>query len=262
MKDILNSINEIFGKLYSSIINDGFELLDKITVIDSKILNINTLKVFKDNIDSINAIVISLLGGICIFFILKYIISLYSDTYVLNIYYLIIRTVIVCIISTNSMYICSTILDIHSELHQGTKKCLENISKEDIEYKFLKEKISTLEDFFKSANKVGIKGIKDSILCTYIILLIVNFSCRYIVIILCVILSPFFLMFLINNKTLKYSILWFKTFIKALLLETINLIIIFIPITSSKDKELYPVILLGSMFVMYKVNKRLGDFTK
>ncbi len=262
MKDIINNINSIFGKLYSSIINDGFELLDKITGIDSKILNINTLKLYKENIDSINSIVISFLGGLCIFFILKYIISLYSNTYVLNIYHLIIRTIIVCIICTNSMYICSTILDFHSELYKGTKKCLENISKENIEYKFLKEEISTLEDFFKSVNKVGIKGIKDSILCTYIILLIVNFSCRYIVIILCVILSPFFLMFLIDDRTVKYSLIWLKTFIVALSLETIDLTIIFIPVTNSKDKELYPVILLGSMFVMYKVNKKLGDFTK
>lgn len=262
MKDIINNINSIFGKFYSSIVNDGFDLLDKITGLDSKLLNVNTLKLIKDNINSINAIVISLLGGLCIFFILKYIISIYSDTYVLNIYYLIIRTIIVCIICTNSIYICSTILDIHSQLYQGTIKCLEDISKCNIQYKFLKEDIDTLEDFFKSTNKVGIKGIKDSILCTYIILLVVNFSCRYIVVILCVILSPFSLMFLISDKTIKYTILWFKTFILALFLETINIIIIFIPITSNKDKELYPVILLGSMFVMYKVNKKLGDFTK
>lgn len=262
MKDIINNINSILGKLYSSIINDGFELLDKITGLNSKMLNTNTLKLFKDNIDSINAIVMCLFIGLFIFFILKYIISLYSDVYILSIYSLIIRTIIVAIICTNSIYICSTILDIHYELYQGTKKCLEEISKENIQYIFLKEDIKTLEDFFKSTNKIGLKGIKDSILCTYIILLIVSFSCRYIVVILCIILSPFFLMFLISNKTIKYALLWFKTFIIALFLETVNIIIIFIPITSNKDKELYPVILLGSMFIMYKVNKKIGDFTK
>lgn len=262
MKNAINSINSVLKKLYSSIISDGFELLDKITSLDSKILNKNTLKLFKDNIDSINAIVISLLGGICIFFILKYIISLYSDTHIINIYYLVLRTIFVGVLCTNSIYICSCILDIHSQLYQGTKNILEDISKENIQYKFLKQDINTLEEFFEDVNKIGIKGMKDSILCTYVIFLIVHYSCRYVVIVICIIFSPFFFMFLIDNTTIKYTLIWLKIFITALELETINLIIIFIPITSGKDKELYPIILLGSMFVMYKINRKLGDFTK
>ncbi len=262
MEEIVNSINSILSKLYSSIIDNGFNLLDKIAVIDSNIFKSGTLKLFVDNIDSVNAIVIALFSSLCTFFILKYILSIYSDIYVLNIYHFIIKAIFVGTICTNSIYVCTTALNFHSQLNKAIKEYLREISGENIEYKFLKEDINTLEKFFKSIKKIGIKGLKDSIVCTYIIFLIIVYSCRYVIIILCIISSPFFLLLLIDKNTSKYTFLWFNTFFKSLILENINIIIIFIPITNRKNDEIYSAILIGSMLVMYKINKKIGEITK
>ena len=261
MNDIISNFNTITNKLYSSIKTEGYQMLDEISNIDTSIFEKEPLKTLysKDNIDNLMLIISCFIIAIIIYYAIKCLINLYSDTSIENIYFFIIKIIVISILSLNSFTICKKIININY-LFCDTISCfLEEISGKKLDYEFLDENISNLEEFFKSVDKVSINGIKDSIICTYIISLIIFFSIRYVTILLCIIFSPiaFFSLILSSKKFLFYT--WEKIFLVNLIIQGVNKIIIFIPVVSKSEKEIYSSILIGSAFIMFKLNKLVGD---
>ncbi len=257
--EAIKNISKIISKSYSLIISQGFKLLDKISCIDDSIFKIPSIKALENNIDVINSVVFCLVCGFVIFFILKSVLSIYSDTCIIDFYHYILKIIIVTIICFNSLFICRKIIYINSLFSSLIKTSLEEIGDVKLEFQFLKEDINTLDDYLKSISKSGIDRIKDSIVSLYAIYLIVVYACRYVVVIICIILSPFMIILLLDKSTAKITYMWLKIFIFSLLIEDINYFILFIPITSKSEKDLYSIILIGSLFIMYKINKKIGE---
>ncbi len=257
--EVFKNISKVISTSYSLIINQGFKLLDKISCIDDSIFKAHSVKALESNIDVINSVVFCLVCGFVIFFILKSVLSIYSDTCIIDFYHYILKVIIVTIFCFNSLFICRKIIYINSLFSNLIKTSLEEIGDVKLEFQFLKEDINTLDDYFKSISKSGIDRIKDSIVSLYVIYLIVVYACRYVVVIICIIVSPFMIILLLDKSTAKITYMWLKIFIFSLLIEEINYFILFIPITSKSEKDLYSVILIGSLFIMYKVNKKIGE---
>ena len=52
---------------------------------------------------------------------------------------------------------------------------------------------------------------------------------------------------------------WIKIFTLNLSIQTINKVLIFIPIISKNENDIYFAILIGSILIMYKINKYIGE---
>ncbi len=261
MENFLDNISSILNVFYSSIKTEGYKFIDNISTITTDIFQKEPLKsiYINKNMNSFSLIISAIVSGIILYYVFKTIISLYSNISVSNVYYLIIKIIIITIISSNSFSICKELININFLFSDTIKSFLEEISEEKIDYSFLEDNISTLEDFFDIANKTGINGLKDSIICIYIFALVVFFSVRYFIINLCVILSPFAFICLISSKTKSYFYCWFKLFVFNLLIQSINYVIIYIPVVSQNEKEIYTPLLIGSIIVMFKINQVIGD---
>ena len=261
MENIFNNLNDILTVFYSSIKSEGYKFIDNISIISIDIFSKEPLKSLSTgkNINNIILILNAIISGIILYYVFKNIISLYSNTSINNIYYFIVKIIIISIISSNAFDICKEIVDINYFLSDITKSFLEEVSNEKIDYRFLEDNISTLDDFFKFADKRGINGLKDIMVCIFILALVAFFSVRYFIINICIILSPILFLCLISNRSKIYFYIWLKIFVFNLLIQTFNYIIIYIPVVSKKEEDIYIPILIGSIVVMFKICQIMGD---
>ncbi len=261
MNKFFNFINSFCGKLYLSIENEGFELLEKIGNINEDIFDIAPLNIiFSDELKQIVFLfTIFIIFLFLCFYSLKLILFLYKDNLSVSIYHFILRIVIVGIICTNSFQICKEIVIINSNITDAIDLLSNEFIKEKIEFINLKENVDTIEDFLKLQDKINIKGIGESIICAFILGMLVLFSVRYVIIILCIILSPFCIIFSLSRRTDKIFIFWIKLFISNLLIQNINKIMLFLVVVSKKEKEITGTIVIGVIILMYKLNKKVGD---
>ena len=85
--------------------------------------------------------------------------------------------------------------------------------------------------------------------------IIVFLSARYVIVVICILVSPLAFFGLIIDKNIFRK--WLKLFLYNLLLQNINKIIIFIPLSSKSEKGIFPAILIGSLVIMYNVDKKV-----
>lgn len=260
MEEYINTFSTLLNKFYTSLKSDGYVLLDKIVDIDVSIFEKNPLKAImaKDNMNSYMLLVSLAITGIIIYYSFKLILSLYGDAKLEDIYFFILKLVVIAIISFNSINICKEMIKINSTISDEIGKMLEDVAKDKISYKFVEENIDNLEDFFKATDKISFNGFKDFVVCSYLVSLILFFSVRYVVILLCIILSPFAFLCLSNN--IYMFKVWIKIFCFNLIVQILNKLIIFIPVVSQDEKDIYSCILIGSVLVMYKIAKLVGEF--
>lgn len=260
MENILDNLNNILNIFYSSIKSQGYDFINKISIISPKIFEKEPLKsiFISKNLNNMILILNVIISGVVLYYVFKSIISLYSSTSINNIYYFVIKIIMISIISSNSLYICKEIININYMLSDTTKTFLEEVSNKKIDYSFLEDNISTLDDFFNLADKGGINGLKDMLICIYILALVIFFSIRYVVVNLCIIISPFVFLCLINDKSKSIFYFWAKILVFNLLIQIVNYIVIYIPVVSQKE-DVYIPILIGSIIVMFKICQVVGD---
>lgn len=260
MNDVVSNLNNLLNKIYSSVENEGYEILEKISDINIDIFSKQPLNlIFLDkNVQYINLFINTIAFGFIIYYLIKMVLSLYSDNLVQNIYYFIVKVILIIIISRNSYHICEQIVNINSTATSIVESFLEEIADKEINYKFLKNKITTLEDVFKLEDKVSMNGLNEAIICIFIVSMTLIFSVRYVLVNICIILSPFCILMLLSKETTKIFVFWIKLFISNLLVQVINKIILFMPIVIDQKDELFGVILIGSIVLLYNVNKYIG----
>lgn len=260
MEKILDDLNNILNIFYSSIKSQGYDFINKISIISPEIFEKEPLKsiFISKNFNNMILILNVIISGIILYYVFKSIISLYSSTSINNIYYFIIKIIIISIISSNSLYICKEVININYVFSDTIKTFLEEVSNKKIDYSFLEDNISTLDDFFNLADKGGINGLKDMIICIYILALIIFFSIRYVVINLCIIISPFIFLCLVSNKSKFIFYFWLKIFVFNLIIQIVNYIVIYVPVVSKKE-DVYIPILIGSVIIMFKICQVVGD---
>ena len=82
---------------------------------------------------------------------------------------------------------------------------------------------------------------------------------RYVLCMLCILTSPFIILLLLFKKTNYLFSLWLKYFLTSLFVQNINKTLLFICISAKSEKELYGCILLGTILLLYVINKKIGE---
>ena len=255
--DIIKNINSILNSFSSNFKSEGYKLLNSISNIDMEIFQKNPLKLLysEKNIQNYILIINVLITSVVIYYAFKYILSLYSNVTISNMYKNLLKVIMVMIVCINSLDICKYIVKINSKISKVEDTFLKELYNDDLNYNYLEENIDTLEDFFKSSNKTGINGMKDIVVCSYVMAIIVFLSARYVIVVICILVSPLAFFGLIIDKNIFRK--WLKLFLYNLLLQNINKIIIFIPLSSKSEKGIFPAILIGSLVIMYNVDKKV-----
>lgn len=261
VNDILNSLNLLSEKLFKSVEGEVYTTLDKIVNISPNILKSEPLKniFFENKVNGIILIANSLMMFYITYYMFSQLISLYNGNKAENIYVFIIKLVVIFILVNNSYYICNLILDITSELTDAIEIYSEDISKQDVTFTNLKEKIISIKDFMKN-DLLSLNGLIKGVISFGAITILINFSIRYVTVIFLIVIFPLSLITLTSNITSGIFKSYFKLFITTLLTQVIVKLVILIPLMyKDVDSTMYKIILVGTIYIIYRINMFVKD---
>lgn len=256
---ILNAINEIFSKLFSSIDNTIYTLLDDITFITPDILENNNFRkiIGETNYSGILLICNSLVFGFIIYYAIHYLFSHLTYSKIDSPKQFVFKSIIFIAIMNSSIWICeeiiyfislitSTLSDISHNLF-GYEICFSNFIENLNKIIYLNN--STF-DFF------SFDGIIKSFISFGMINLILTFSLRYIMVQIFVLISPFAFLTLILNSSEWFFKIWLKTFLSLMLTQIfISLILLLsFSIHSSFSDSITEILYIGIIFALSKSN--------
>ena len=261
---VISTITEIFKHIFSSIDDNIYSALDKISFINSDILKSPYLeKILGTN--SSNGILLlanSLLIAFVLYFAIKYLLSNYSIGRPQNPYKFIIKIILISVFLNSSFFLCeqllnlnyiisSTIRDIGSDF-LDVEICFSNL------VKILNSIISIEEE---SQSFFTIDGIIKTVVSVGFLNLIFIFSVRYILVKVFVLISPFAILCTANEGTMHFFTSWLKSLISILLIEIFSSIILIVmfSIEYSPSDIVSKLLFVGSVFALMKVNSYVRD---
>ena len=257
MEELIENISSVISKLYLSVENKGYDILMKISDISEDLFSQNPLNIiYNDTYRTyIDLFIKVIIFSFFIFYFLKLLLYLYSENGIENLYYFIVKVIIVLILSSNSYYICQKAVYFNFLFTDTISRVLENIANVEINYNYIKEEKYSLQEIIAFDDKTNVEGIIDVIICFFVINMIIFLCIRYVVVILSILISPFSFLMLLSKETKRIFFIWFKCFLCSLLIQVVNKILLFIIIVSKDNKEMFSAILIGILFAMYKINR-------
>lgn len=261
VNDIINNLNLLSEKLFKSVEGEVYKTLDNIVNITPNILKTEPLNnIFFDNKASgIVLIANSLMLFYITYYMFTQILSLYNGNTTENLYVFILKLVVIFILVNNSYFICELILNILNELTEVIEIFGKDVSKESINFINLKEKIISIKDFMKN-DFLSLDGLIKGVISFGAITILINFSIRYVTVIFLIIIFPLILTTLTSNITIGIFKSYFKLLITTLLTQIIVKLVILIPIMYRNiDSIMYKIILVGSIYIIYRINIFVKD---
>ena len=256
---ILEIINNIFGNIFSSVDNSIYELLDKITFINSSIIENNSFsKLFgTKSTEGILLICNALILGIIIFYATNYLFSHLTYSKIQTPSQFIFKCVIFIGIMNESLWICSQIINIISLVSSSIQYIGMQILGEEISFMNFIEKIN--DTIYTSSFILSItsfEGIIKSVTSIGFITLIFSYALRYIMIQIFVLLSPFVFLCLINDRTEWIFKSWIKAFISLLLEQVLIALILLLAFSMefTSNDTLSQIIYIGIIYALMKAN--------
>ncbi len=257
---IIDSINDIFSKIFSSVDNGIYDILDKITFIDSKIIEKDSfIKLFGNNSASgILLVCNSLILGIFLFYVINYLFSYITYSKVQNPLAFIFKTIIFIALMNSSLWICKLIINIVSLISGSICEIGESLFGEEISFVNF---ITKINDNIYISNAEGLDVTSfDGIIKTFTTVgfmsLIFSYSLRYIMIQVFVLLFPFAILCGIYDKTSWIFKSLSKAFISLLLEQVLVALILVLSFSFSlsASNELSKVLYIGIIYSLTKAN--------
>lgn len=262
MDELITSLSSIITKINLSIEDKGYDILNKISDIKQDIflnspLNIIYSEKYKEYIEMF---IWAIIFGFFVFYLIKLLLYVYCESNIENMYFFIIKSILIIILSTNSYYVCEKIIYFNDLFTNTVSKVLEDISGTKISYNYINEEKNTLQEILNFDDKLNIEGILEFTISMFVINMIMFFAIRYVIVILIIIISPISFLMLLSSETKYFFCIWIKMFLYTLMIQIFNKFLLFIIILSKDNKNLFCIILLGSLFIMYKINREIGVF--
>lgn len=262
---IIETINTIFETLFSSIDNNLYGVLDKVTFICPDILNDKNFENIFGTSTSNGILLIanSLLLAYILYFSIRYLIShfTYSRTETPGSFVL---KLILCGICMNfSFFIIEFVLDLNYNLTLAIRSLGQNLFGKEISFSQLISIInSNVSTGASSINIFSIDGLIKGTLTLSLLNLVFSYSFRYVIIKVFILLAPFaFLSLSLTNSSWFFKT-WAKNLFSLLFIQIIVslvLLVVFSMDFSSTDlftKFVY----IGGIYVLIKANSFVREF--
>ena len=231
---IQNSLNTIFSKIFSSLDNSFYSILDNLAFINTSILDNNVIKaLLGTNIKTgILAICNSFILGFILYYSMRFLFShlIYIKTESPKEF--IFKAIIFAALMNNSLWICEQIIFIIDFCTSFLISTAENLFQRTITFsEFLNVLNTTLFWVPAATDLFSFAGIVKSFSSIGLINLVFTFSLRYIMILVFILISPFAFLSLITNSSSWIFKTWIKSFISLLLYQLIIGLLLIISFT-------------------------------
>lgn len=254
--NIALAINDIMSKVFYSIDENIYELLDNITFITIKIIDNDTFVKMFSRTNGILLIGNALLLGVIIFYSINY---LFSHIFVSKIpapNEFIFKLIIFAIVMNYADWICLQIINIISLVTEAIQMIGKNIFGEEICFSNF---ITNINGKIYSENfeidVVSFDGIIKSFTSAGFMNLIFSYSLRYIMIQVFVLISPFAFLCLMNNKTEWFFKAWVKIFLSLLLEQILVILILLISFSFEyTNVAISKLMYIGIIYALMRVN--------
>ena len=261
-ENILNSINILLEKIYTSIEGKVYVLLDKLVDISPEILKEEPLKYLFKNSEKEGIIFIS--TSLVLFYVIQYmfskLISMYNGRSPENIFKFIIKIIICITLASSTGYICEMVLEINNVFTELIASVGETITGNTISFTNFKEVIVDLEKYM-GEDCISLDGLIKGFISFGSATLMINYAVRYVTIIFLIIVMPLCIMFSVSSYTRGIFNSWLRLFVVNLSMQWIVKLILIIPI-SVKDinNDLFKIIIVGTIYILYKINMFVKEF--
>ncbi len=261
---IISTINTIFSKIFSSIDNNVYAILDDFTFINSDILNDSYFsKIF--GLSSGTGILIvsnALVFGILIYYGFRLIFSHLGITEAERPSKFIFRLIIFGICMNFSLFICDEIIYINSLFSNTIRLIGENTLDFSINFSTLINKLNSIISVNTDALDIfSLDGIIKTLVSFGILNLVITYSIRYVLVKVFVLLSPFAFLTLTTKQTSIIFKSWIKAFLSLLLIQDfVAIVLLLIFSLDLSPKNLFSkFILIAAIFILIKSNSYVRE---
>ena len=258
---IIDTINELFSSLFSSIDNSIYSLLDKITFIDESILSDNLFDKALNSVYGLTSIANALLIGFVIYYCSRLMLSHFIGIHIEKPYQFLTKVLLCCICINSSMFFCEEILKINSLVSDCICEIGNNICSKDISFNTLIEETNIFLNSNTEFNIFSFNGIIKSVITSGLISLLFSYSIRFILVKIFILLSPFAILSLVMQSTSWLFKIWLRTICSLLLLQSFVSLILLIILTinlSSLD-VLSQISYISAIYILSKANSYIKE---
>lgn len=261
---IFNSLNELISKLFSSIDNTIYSLLDDITFVTPDLLKSSSFQKILGT-SSTNGILLicnSLVFGFMLYYAINYLISHLTYSKIDSPKQFVFKSIIFIAIMNSSLWICEQIINIISIVTDGLSSLSLSLFNTPISFScFIDNLNKSIYISNDSFNLFSFDGIVKSFTSFGLTNLVFTYSLRYIMIQIFILLSPFAFLSLINNSSDWFFRVWLKTFISLLLVQILVSLILILSfsINIGQDTLISKLLYIGIIFALTKANSYMKD---
>lgn len=260
---ISSTINQMFYKIFSSIDNSLYSILDDFTFIDSDILSD---EYFMDifGLSSGKGILLianSLVFGYLIYYAFKLLLSHLGITQVESPSQFILKLIIYSICMNFSLFICDEIIYIISLISSTIRQVGENLFDTQICFSTIILKLNSIISINANLDIFSLDGIIKTLISVGFLNLVINYAVRFVLIKVFVLISPFAILSLCNKNTSILFNSWIKSFLSLMLIQVfvaIVLLLIF-SLNISSSNIFSKFILIGAIFILTKANSYIRE---
>ena len=258
-QNIINTINEIFKSLFTSIDNSLYEILDNLVFIDNNILNDKYFsKLFgTSTANGILLVANSLLIGIILYYSIKFIFSNFTYEKIENPYQFIFKCIIFGICMNSSFFIIDQFINLNNNICELIKGIGEDLWDKNICFSELIAEINeNLSINKENLNIFTLDGLIKGTLTVSLLNLVFSYSLRYILIKVFILISPFAFLSLSLSTTSYFFKSWYRSLFSLLFIQIIVSIVLLILFSMDYSKEsiLNKFIYLGGIYALTRAN--------
>ena len=261
---IISTINTIFSKIFSSIDNNVYAILDDFTFINSDILNDSYFSRIFGLSSGTGILIVSnaLVFGILIYYGFRLIFSHLGITEAERPSKFIFRLIIFGICMNFSLFICDEIIYINSLFSNTIRLIGENTLDFSINFSTLINKLNSIISINTDALDIfSLDGIIKTLVSFGILNLVITYSIRYVLVKVFVLLSPFAFLTLTTKQTSIIFKSWIKAFLSLLLIQDFVAIVLLLVFSLDlSPKNLFSkFILIAAIFILIKSNSYVRE---
>ncbi len=262
---IIDTINTIIGNLFSSIDNSLYSILDKITFIDSSILNNNDFEnIFgKSTSDGILLIANSLLIGFLIYYSAKYLMSHLVYSNIERPSSFLIKLIVCSIFMNCSFFIMDLIISLNFNISSAICDLGYSFYHKDLNFS---ELINIINDTMSinqaPINIFSLDGLIKGILTVSLLSLVFSYSLRYVMLKVFILLSPFAFLSLSISSTSCFFKSWFKNIFSLLFIQIIVSLVLLVLFSMdfSSTNLFNKFIYIGGIYFLIRANSFVREF--
>lgn len=252
----MNTINEIFSTLFSSLDKSLYSLLDKSVFVNEEILSDSFFNTIFQSSFGLPTIANAILIGFVLYYCFRLSFSQFTGNRIEKPYQFLGKVMVISICINFSTFLCEELLKINGLFTDSIRILGKAVTKQDISFNNLITNSIYLSNSPNNFNLFSLEGMLKSFFSIGLISLLFSYSIRYILIKLFVLLSPFALLSLVNSSTIWFFKSWIRTLFSLLFVQVfISLILVLLFSLNTKSSDLFSQIsYISTIFILTKAN--------